>query len=185
MQENKYFPTSFVATVENYPYGRLKCTAFFGTEFKKGKGFRSTKQTINPKNRRLNKPDKSTYSPILLMYQDAETGYFKHHGLNPNSEDGVNKCLDFVQKHYDLFTQEELTDIAAHLSIVAKAGLQALVIYCGAKEADVLEVGGEGLKGLIACIKTPTFENFGVRLETEKLDALKVPDFKPFTIRTY
>ena len=181
-----YFPTSHIATVTDYPYGRLQCTIYFGTEFVKGKGFRSTQQTINPKTGRLNAIKKSTYSPILVMYQDEVTGYYRHAGLNPNSDEGVNKCLDFIRLHFDLFTPAELSDIAAHLVMVAKAGLQATVTYCGADAAKVIEMGGGAIRALVAAYKEPTRENFeGIRIDSEGLKALHVPDFKPFTIRGY
>jgi hypothetical protein len=63
----KFFPTTHKAEVNSYPYGRLKATAFFGLEFKRGKGFRTTFQTINPKNGKLNAVKNSTYSPIFVM----------------------------------------------------------------------------------------------------------------------
>jgi hypothetical protein len=58
---NTYYHTTKKAIVDSYPYGRLRATAFFSLEFKKGKGFRSVFQTINPKNNRLNAPKYSTY----------------------------------------------------------------------------------------------------------------------------
>ena len=50
----------------DYPYGRLRCTMAFSQEFKMGKGFRSVRQSTNPKTGRVNKPKKSTYYQIML-----------------------------------------------------------------------------------------------------------------------
>lgn len=55
------FKTDEKITVENYPYGRLQCKATFSLEFKEAKGYRTVRQTINPKTGRINNPKKSTY----------------------------------------------------------------------------------------------------------------------------
>ena len=48
-------------TVDNWPYGRFKTTATFTIEAVKGKE-RAARVTVNPKNGRVNKPKKTTYS---------------------------------------------------------------------------------------------------------------------------
>lgn len=182
----QYFPTSHQAEVDNYPYGRLKCTAYFGTEFSPKHGFRSTFQTINPKNGRLNAIKKSTYYPISLLYLDPETGHYKHRAFNPSGDTEVNKALDFVREHYDLFTPEELVYIAAYLKQVATAGVHATIVYKGADKEKALEVGKPAILGLIECTKNPTLENFqAVRIDVEGLNALHVEGYNPWVIKNH
>lgn len=74
----KIFPIGSVQTVESYPYGRLRCKAFFSIEFKKKQGFRTVFQTINPKNDRLNAQKYSTYTDFAFNYLCPETGHIKN-----------------------------------------------------------------------------------------------------------
>lgn len=179
----QHFPTSHKGEANEYPYGRLRTTAYFGTEFKKGKGFRSTFQTINPKTGRLNAVKVSTYYPVMLMRLDAETGHYKHSTMNPNSNEGVNKTLDFVRENFELFTPDELKEIAAHLLAVTKAGMQAIITYCGADKDKVLEVGTPGYKALLHFYKEPTFDNLqAVHIDAEGMEALKVEGYNPWVI---
>jgi hypothetical protein len=48
-------------TVDNWPYGRFTTKATFNIEAVKGKE-RASRITVNPKNGRVNKPKKTTYS---------------------------------------------------------------------------------------------------------------------------
>jgi len=176
----QYFPTAYVATVEDYPYGRLRATAYFGTEFKAGKGFRSTFQTINPKNGRLNAVKKEVYYPISLLYQN-EVGHYKHHVMNPSGDEGVNRALDFVCEHHSLFTPDELAYIGKHLASIVQAGMIAAVVYCGAAKEKVGELQTPVFSALLKAAKEPTLENFqSVRVDCAAVDALHDPNFKPF-----
>lgn len=186
MSDKTFFPTSHIAEVNNYPYGRLQCTAFFGTEFQPKKGFRSTFQTINPKTGRLNAVKNSTYSDISLLYEDPETGHFKHAGYSPRSGRECETALAFVLEHFDLWTRAELEHIAGTMYHVAKADIQAIVTYCGADQDEAIRIGKPPVLALAAAFKDPTRENFeAVKFDCAAMDALKVPDFNPFTVRSY
>jgi hypothetical protein len=68
--------------VEDYPYGRtVRTTIRYWIESVPRKGDRFCSQTLNPKTGRWNKPKKSTYSDVMFLYREADTGYIKHTGL--------------------------------------------------------------------------------------------------------
>ena len=52
IEEVEIYPSNTKLTVESYPYGRLKTTAFFSVE-KTSKGYRTEFQTIDPKTGRI------------------------------------------------------------------------------------------------------------------------------------
>jgi hypothetical protein len=59
--------------VDDYPYGfKLRTTIFYWIETTKKKGDRFCSCTIDPRNGRINKPKKSTYYPLGVMYLDAK-----------------------------------------------------------------------------------------------------------------
>lgn len=72
--------------VEDYPYGfRLRTTLKIHIEYKKGKGFRVGRTTINPKNWRWNATKYSTYDSFKRLYRDNETGYIESCGFDSNT----------------------------------------------------------------------------------------------------
>lgn len=88
-----------VHEVPSYPYGRLRCKAFFSIEFKKGFGFRSVFQTINPKNDRLNAPKYGTYYTFLANYVEAETDHIKTLGADFNGIESIVKGINTINKY--------------------------------------------------------------------------------------
>lgn len=102
-------------TVDSYPYGRLRATAFFSLEFHPKKGFRSAFQTIDPKNGRVNKVKNSTYYPMMCMYKEAETGHIKYTAFWFNGEKETNSGCEFMFIHFDKFTEEQIEYIYKHL----------------------------------------------------------------------
>lgn len=62
--------------VEDYPYGfRLRTKIRYWIESRKGYGQRFVSQTMNPKNGRWNKAKAGTYSNIIVMGIDEDTGF--------------------------------------------------------------------------------------------------------------
>ena len=92
----KLFPTNEKITVDSYPYGRLRTTAFFSVEFKRGKGFRQVFQTINPKNGRLNAPKNGTYSNVSFLYQEGN-GHIHGGGYSLNGGEYLNRFFYFYK----------------------------------------------------------------------------------------
>ena len=80
----------------NYPYGRLKTSMFVWIETTPKKGDRVCRQTINPKNGRLNAVKCSTYANLMALYLD-ENNHVQSTGLNIYSKDTEKTAfIDFV-----------------------------------------------------------------------------------------
>lgn len=80
----------------DYPYGRLRTTAYFSIEFVPGKGFRSVFQTVNPKNGRLNAEKKSTYSHFAYLVLNTENGHFETRKFGIGGFEDINKLSKFM-----------------------------------------------------------------------------------------
>lgn len=69
-------------TVEDYPYGfRLRTKAQYWIETTK-RGQRIVFRTLNPKTQQWNKPKKSIYSDILMLYRNTENGHIENDSLS-------------------------------------------------------------------------------------------------------
>jgi hypothetical protein len=181
----KFFPTTHRAEVNSYPYGRLKATAFFGLEFKRGKGFRTTFQTINPKNGKLNAIKNSTYSPIFVMYEEQETGHIKYLSFDLYGEEGINKAAEFMRDNYDLFTAEQIQDICGSMFVHLKAGAKAICVYCGADFEKVKPILDPAVTAVAEGIKTGANIFDRVKIDIEALNSCKVEGYQPFKVTTY
>ena len=83
MEKLKFLPLFEKQKVEDYPYGfRLRTTLYIHVEYKKGKGFRVGRTTINPKNGKENKTKYSTYSKFARLYIDEKTGYIESYSTD-------------------------------------------------------------------------------------------------------
>jgi hypothetical protein len=101
----------------DYPYGRLRTRMDFYTEFnftttKKGvnnyKGFRSARQTINPKTGRINKPKFSTYHDFIATTVD-DKGHYSFVASDFSGEDSIIRfraLLPYLKKQGFVFTNE-------------------------------------------------------------------------------
>lgn len=191
MPAKQYFPTSHVATVESYPYGRKRTRAFFGTEFNPKKGFRSTFQTVNPDTGRLNAVKKSTYYEIMLMIEEEGTGHIKHVGTGIHgSDEQTNKAADFCARHFDLFTLPELQHIYISMLSAFRVSMVAVVQYCGAPLESVkpfytaaIDKTVEALKAIGKGERVNVFAD--LKIDAEGVDKLKDPEYNPFTVTEY
>lgn len=179
----QYFPTNEKVAVENYPYGYKKTTAYFSLEWKKGKGFRTVFQTINPANGKLNKPKHSTYSPVILMYEDF--GIVSYMFFNPHGAEAVNETAKFLDENYSLFTKEQIKDICAYLFSIMKADSYARKVYCNTNFEDLKPFITDAVDAIIEGFKTG--ENiFGrINMDIAGMDALKDENFNPFKVTQY
>lgn len=90
------FDTAYA--VEDYPYGRLKCTMKFWLDYRPGQqyGFRLVTCSLNPKTGKWNKPHSSTYSQAMALYIERETGHIKHAALSYYD-------ADIADEYYEMF----------------------------------------------------------------------------------
>ncbi len=179
-----YLKTTEKATVENYPYGfRLKTTAFYSIEHKKGKGFRSVFQTINPKTGKLNKPKCSTYSPVKVLKEvDGRIGTYS---LDFYGNEGIEKDVQFMFEHFDLFTPAQNEDIARHIMMVLKVDIAAKATYCGSDVKKLFPLYDPAMNTLVEIAKTGKNLFDKVKIDFEAVKALEIKDFKPFKVTSY
>lgn len=87
--------------VENYPYGFLKTQIKFWVESVKNKGDRFISQTLNPKTNKWNTPHKSTYTGVILLGIEKETGHLKRvlDLSHWNEEKNYQKKLNFIREN--------------------------------------------------------------------------------------
>jgi hypothetical protein len=178
--KNSQFQVNTKIEVENYPYGfREKTTAYFSVEFKKGKGFRSVFQTINPKTGKLNKPKYGTYSPV--MYMKNEDGKVSFGSLDFYGWDGIVKDCKVMYEFFEMFTQEQIIDIYATIYSAMKINTKAQVVYCGSELEDIKPYISEILGTIILAHKSGdnVFDKIA-KLDVEGIESKKVEGYKPF-----
>ena len=111
-----------IYSTNNYPYGRLKCNAHFGVEYKKNKGFRTTFQTENPKTGRLNAIKNSTYADLIALYKDDDTGHYEYSHFSTNGYEAINRTFAFIKENFNTlnltYEQQEHIVMTAMRSVV-------------------------------------------------------------------
>lgn len=177
-----YIATKQGIEVPNYPYGRLRCTLFDSMEFNSKKGYRRSKQTINPKTNRMNKPKKSTYFDILVRFYNEEN-HIKTRVFEVNSFEAINKTALFLSKNIELFSDEERAYLHAIFLRNIKFNVEAQISYCGTDKNLLLPLVEEQIKLLTSNMNRfdiNIFEN--LTFDVEKINATKVENYQPFRI---
>ncbi len=100
--------TAFV--VSDYPYGfELRCQKRYWVETKKGYGQRLVTQTSNPKKPGTwNKPKPGTYSPLVVLYVEPQTGHVQATAWT--GYDGKDALCDFATKYQLDDAQKRIVD---------------------------------------------------------------------------
>ena len=171
-------------TSDNYPYGRLRATAFFSVEYNK-KGSRTVFQTICPKTGRLNKPKNSTYYNVVLPCEQSNGHYDWCGYLGFNGTDGINRGLVFMADFYELFTVEQIKDIAITVLAHMKANMIAYVQYSGSSLDAIKPLMDKQIKTLVSIANGGENLFLDCLLDEEAMDATKQKDYKPFKITSH
>jgi hypothetical protein len=184
-----YYPTGHILRSENYPYGyTAKTTKTDFLEFNPKKGFRHCSYTINPKTGRPNAVKKGVYYDLLLMYRD-EAGHVKTQARDIRDLKEINQTAEFLANPeiFALFTAQEIEYIYINMIFHSKVSAKAQVVYCGSDWDKMKPYFAEPLKELTQAANTKGTENrFNkIRFDIEAIDALKVPNYNPFTVKTY
>jgi hypothetical protein len=119
----KPFHTSFETAflIEDYPFGfRLRCQKKVWIETDKKKGQRLMEQTTNPRNdnKTWNKVKMSTYSEMIVLFIDNETGYLEsdyvsEYNITRESGPFLGKYEDgLTRPQIDRLTQFKAANIA-------------------------------------------------------------------------
>ena len=103
--------------VENYPYGFKRTKIKYWVESVNKKGDRFCAQTLNPKTNLWNKPKKSTYSAVIIVYKNLENNHIKgyYFSRGTNTEE-YNKFTEFVGEiEFNEIQKEELRVLRAYI----------------------------------------------------------------------
>jgi len=176
-----FIKTSEKVSVDNYPYGWLRTTAFFSIEFKSGRGFRKVFQTINPKTGILNKPKKSTYSPIKVLVK-AEDGKIKSNSLDFYGSEGMERAFSFLNNNFDLFSEEQIKSLAVTSLSFIKADIVSHVTYCNSKLEDLKPLYDNAIKTLVKIANDGENLFNEVTIDFEAVEATKEEGYQPFKI---
>lgn len=171
------FKSGETTSVDNYPYGRSRTTKYFSLEFDGKKGFRTVEITVDPKNGRLNKPHKSTYSQIRIMYRSHDEdsdGHIKYFGYSLDSLESVSKVFEMlsVGKLFDCFTKEQLQYIGANAILSARYEASWAARVCPDKVEYIKEVMDDCVEGLVNFYKEPTFEGVNIPFPVREIAEL-------------
>jgi hypothetical protein len=177
----KYLSPLHHVAVDNYPYGSHRTEAAFGLEFKPKKGFRTSFQTVNPKTSRLNAPKNSTYSDLIMMYKDEDSGHIKYDFFGFNGEREISEASLVIRDNWDLFTADMRGFLLAQLYVYYKAHLQAVVVYGGADKDKVISIGTPVLAEIARAYKDGnTWPDVDLRFS--EIEALKPEGYNPFRV---
>jgi len=171
-------------TTNDYPYGRLRATAFFNVEETKN-GFREVFQTINPKDGRENKPKKSTYYSMILpcKHNNGHLSFCGHTSFNGTEE--INRGLYFLNDFFELFTIEQIKNISITIVAMMKINAKAQMIYCGTEWEQLKPLVEEQIKTAVEIAKTGENKFLKCLIDYAKVEELKKPDFQPFKVTSY
>lgn len=104
-------------TIEGYPYGWKRTQAQYWIETTK-RGQRVVFRTKNPKTQKWNKPKKSTYSDIRILYRNSENGHIENDGLTFAYTDAkrLSEFLNqFPEEKFSAWQKEKLRILRAIL----------------------------------------------------------------------
>ncbi len=176
--------TTKIIEVKDYPYGRLRTSMFFSVEFQKGKGFRSVRQSINPKTGVLNKPKKSTYNHIIVLDETDGFCTFVHQEFYHVEK--LNELCTWISTNWGLFTTEQRQELYRNLLAFLRVEAQSICTYCGSKPEDVLPLLEATTQLAVEGMKNPDIDVFSrVHLDSEALNNTKIEGYKPFTVTEY
>jgi len=102
--------------IDNYPYGFKKTQIRYWVESVKKKGDRFISQTLNPNTNLWNKPKKSTYWAVNVVYED-DKGYITYYNLYwSTSKEDYEKFIDFIgDLELNELQKDQLKVIRAHI----------------------------------------------------------------------
>ncbi len=166
--------------VKNYPYGRLTTSMFFSVEFNAKKGFRSVRQTINPKTGLLNKPKKSTYSAIMLL--DSTEGFCSFKVGEFYHIEKFNDLMMYLYNNFALFTPEQVKYLYSRALSFMKLETYALVQYCNSDMKTVLAILDPTVKKIVEGVKLGGNIFNQIRVDHEALEKTKEEGYQPFKL---
>ena len=180
-----FIKTAEKIEIQNYPYSfNLKTTLYSTIDFDIKKGYRHSRQTINPKTGRANNPKKSTYYPLMLRYLD-EVGHLQSYTWHFNGDKEINEGTKVLFENFDLFTAIEIKYLYSFIYKMALCDFQATMIYGGANREDLKPLYIDFLTICKEAIQTGENVFNLLQLDCEAIEKTKPEGFNPFVIRQY
>lgn len=105
--------------------------------------------------------------------------------LDFNGAEQFNVGLQFMFDFYELFTPEEIVNVAVSALAMSKINAQAMCVYGGANWDDVKPLMETAVKTLVEICNTGRNLWYEAELDIDALEATKKPDFNPFKITSY
>ena len=180
------YKTSDIIEVEDYPYGSKKTVCKFSLEFNPKKGFRSVKQTKNPRTDKWNKEKKSTYSDIIFFYKNGDGNVKYCHFSFYDIEIVKNTVLPLLSDHFNCFNDQELKYLYANLYRHLIVTLRSMVIYYGSNQDELKKIMTPCLTLAKKCVSNSSdnmFNEIAKLIDCEAINATKKPDFNPFVVK--
>ena len=165
--------------VTDYPYGYKRTSAFFGVEFHPKKGFRSTFQTINPKNGRVNKIKYGVYYPYMFQFRDVN-GHIKTHVENFNGSKELQKGVENFKENFDLFTTEQKIFIYGYLLTMSRQTIGGMIQWSGSKFEDLKPFFETFISSCVKGMKDSSYQFDGMTLDVEGIEKTTDPNYNPF-----
>lgn len=182
---NNFISTQEKIEVSNYPYSfTLKTTLFDFMEFDLKKGFRHCTQTINPKNRAINKPKKSTYYALIIRFYD-EKNHIKTKHFSFNGREEINEGCKFIAENFELFTPTEINYFYNLILSYSIVDCKAACIYGGAKLDELKPIYTDFWTTCKTGIKEGGNLFNNLKLDIEAIEAAKPKEFNPFQVTTH
>lgn len=129
MEKLQFLPLFERVQVEDYPYWfRLRTTAEYWIEYKKGKGFRSCFRTLNPKTWKWNKDKMWTYNKFARLYKDKETGYIHTYS---SDLDELSRYLLSVEKWLYDGIEKSVFDHEREMAVSLALSIRYMVSFQG------------------------------------------------------
>ena len=126
--------------VDNYPYGFKRTQIRYWVESVKNKGDRFVSQTLNPKTQLWNKPKKSTYNAVDIVYRN-EKGYITYYGLyRSTSKEDHQKFIDFIgDLEINDLQKEELKILRSYIKTYENVSFECKAVEYRNKETGEIK----------------------------------------------
>ena len=153
--------------VQDYPYSfKLRTKIYYWIESKKGKGDRFCYYTINPKNGKANKPNRSTYNTFMYMYLN-EQGHVTTGVITPYNIKEFEARFDFIRKRIGIEFVNEIQQENIRKAYLTHETINHAYTkeeYQGEQKESFLDWSGEKLKHIQTCdfkdlVSFPEWEN--------------------------
>jgi hypothetical protein len=180
-EEVTILPFDSVIHVDSYPYGSLRCDAYFSLEYSPKKGVRSVFQTINPKTGRINAPKKSTYSEFVFMYLDSKNHVQNYHIRIESSEINLYSNMFAEMYRANVIPDNVMEHLCLSVLMHTKVHAKVMCAYKGCKWEEIKPYFDAYVPALVDIIKRKQYVEIStIALDLEGINSKAPDNFQPF-----